>query len=209
MSSAPTVSKAPTSSSGSSTSSCFSADATVLLVSGETKLLSAVQVGDEILTRDTTGIDSFAPVVAVPHAAGNDADARFLDIRTAGDKSVRVTPDHLLMAARAADATPHLYLASSLKTGDFVSTVSGTESIVAITPVIGRGIFTAVTTNEYIVVNGFVASPFGTNHKVAHAFYSVHRALYRLFPSAMKASAAAVAPVVEAFGALMTKMVRV
>ena len=213
-SSAPVVSKSPSSgsssSSSSSSSSCFSADATVQLVNGAIKLLSTVEVGDLILTQDATGISSYAPVVAVPHAMNNDIQAQFVDIQTVTGKSVRVTPDHLLMANKAAEdkATSRLHLASSLKAGDFVTTVSGPEEILSITALTGRGIYTAVTTNEYVVVNDFVASPFGTNHKVAHAFYSVHRVLYRLFPSAMKCGAASIAPVMEAFGALMTKMVQ-
>ena len=211
--SAPVASKVPSSgsssSSSSSSSSCFSADATVQLVNGAIKLLSTVEVGDLILTQDAAGISSYAPVVAVPHAMNNDIRAQFIDIQTLTGKSVRVTPDHLLMATKAAEATSRLHLASSLEAGDFVTTISGPEEILSITALTSRGIYTAVTTNEYVIVNDFVASPFGTNHKVAHAFYSVHRVLYRFFPSVMKSGAATIAPVMEAFGALITKMVQV
>jgi hypothetical protein len=52
----------------------------------------------------------------------------------------------------------------------------------------GEGVYTIVTTEEFIVVNGIVASPFALNHHTAHGFYNVFRILYNLAPAVMKSS---------------------
>ena len=45
-----------------------------------------------------------------------------------------------------------------------------------------RGVYTIVTNEEFIVVNGIVASSFGANHMLANLYYNVHRALYAWAP---------------------------
>jgi hypothetical protein len=37
-------------------------------------------------------------------------------------------------------------------------------------------------TQEFVVINGIVASPFAKNHFVANIFYNLHRAIYATFP---------------------------
>jgi len=49
-------------------------------------------------------------------------------------------------------------------------------SIVLRTEVLSdRGLYTAVAMNEYIVVNGIVASPFAHSHFLANAYYNLYR----------------------------------
>ena len=52
----------------------------------------------------------------------------------------------------------------------------------------GKGIYTIVTNEEFVVVNGFVASPFALNHFAGNLFYELHRALFAYLPSAMRTS---------------------
>ena len=61
-------------------------------------------------------------------------------------------------------------------------TVDGAEAVVSATlaPVAKRGIYSGVTLdNEFLVVNGVVASPFILAHGIVDAYYGAHRALYR------------------------------
>jgi hypothetical protein len=50
----------------------------------------------------------------------------------------------------------------------------------------GRGVYTVVTGEAYIVVNGIVASPYGgINPTVAHVYYNLHRLAYAVAPRAL------------------------
>ena len=61
-------------------------------------------------------------------------------------------------------------------------TMSGEERISTVETVQGEGVYTIVTKEEYIVVNGIIASPFGVNHMMANLYYNMHRFLYALSP---------------------------
>ena len=47
----------------------------------------------------------------------------------------------------------------------------------------GKGLYTIVTKEEYVVVNGIIASPFAVNHMLANLYYNVHRLVYASAPS--------------------------
>lgn len=170
--SAPTT--VPTSAPAGSSSSddtCFSGDDSVTLASGAAKQLSAVEVGDQVLTADAHGALSFAPVVALPHAANNKL-AAFVHVATASGKSVKATKMHLLQQCHGS-----LAYAGTLSAGDCLRTVDSDEAVAAVSMTQAAGIYTAVTTNEFLVVNGIVASPFAVSHGLASAYYSAHRAV--------------------------------
>ena len=52
----------------------------------------------------------------------------------------------------------------------------------------GEGVYTIVTKEEFVVVNGIVASPFGANHMMANLFYNVHRFMYAVSPMLLASS---------------------
>jgi len=60
------------------------------------------------------------------------------------------------------------------------------QKIVSNTQEQGQGIYTIVTGEEYVVVNGIVASPFAVSHYVPNAYYNFHRLAYKTFPESMK-----------------------
>ena len=70
--------------------------------------------------------------------------------------------------------------------GDCIMTVSGEERVAAVGVVSGQGLYTFVTKEEYVVVNGIIASPFAVNHVMANLFYNMHRFVHALVPSALK-----------------------
>ena len=47
----------------------------------------------------------------------------------------------------------------------------------------GKGLYTVVTKEEYVVVNGIIASPFAANHMLANLYYNLHRFVYSSAPS--------------------------
>ena len=161
---------------------CFSGDGTVKLASGATKMLSELQVGEEVLTADANGAFSYAAVVAMPHLH-NTKLATFMRVNTASGKSLKATKMHLLQQCDGS-----LSYAGALTEGDCLRTVDGDEVVTALSMTKAEGIYTAVTTNEFLVVNGIVASPFAVTHGLVNAYYNLHRTVAASFPSVLKST---------------------
>jgi hypothetical protein len=148
--------------------------------------ISDVKVGDYILAADKNRVAKFSRVVAVPHPRNTDP-ARFVHVLTLSGVTIRVTPDHLLLAYRdckqttpsdsvsSNDAAPVLVTASRIQGGMCLVTAAGgpefvTQVITAEVDIFA-GVYTVVTEEEYIVVNGFIASPFSFHHSWALGYY--------------------------------------
>jgi len=171
------------------------------MVSGETRAMADVKVGDEIAVAAMDGaFVGYSRVIAVPHAA-NAIKTTFTQISTVSGRDIKMTADHLVMGGSC--AAPSLVQAGSLKIGECVQTVSGAETVSAITSVISEGIYTVVTKHDgLLIVNGIVASPFAVNHLVANSFYNIVRFVYGVVPSMAKTSV--VGQVISAFGDVVT-----
>jgi hypothetical protein len=52
-----------------------------------------------------------------------------------------------------------------------------------IASIVGNGVHTIVTDEEFIVVNGFLSSPFAHNHAVGTAYYALLRVASSLLPT--------------------------
>ena len=179
----------PTSSSSSSKSSignlkaCFAGSETLSLESGEVRAISDIKVGDRVLSADAAGRTSYSDVVFVPHRVNSD-DALFTHITTASGRDIKMTPSHIILAGPChSSASLPLTFASSVSVGDCVMTVSGEDMVSTIETVQGKGLYTVVTKEEYVVVNGIIASPFAANHMVANLYYNLHRFVYSSAPS--------------------------
>jgi hypothetical protein len=159
---------------GSSSNSCFAGSETVILADGTTKAISDIVLDDSILSSDRNGNAKFSKVIAIPHERNNEV-ATFIQLSTAS-ADVKITADHLIMVDPACDGDTTLMGASSVESGMLVS-VDGAVTVESVRTVQGRGVYTVVTEEEFVVVNGFVASPFAVNHAVANAYYNVIRAV--------------------------------
>ena len=160
---------------------CFAGSETVTLESGDIKLISDVQVGDRVLAANAAGQTAFSDVLFVPHGY-NKQSTDFVEITIENGNDVKMTQNHILPAGVCGSVLPLVY-ASKVVVGDCIYTVSGEEKVTKIDSVRGEGIYTIVTNEEYIVVNGIIASPFGANHMMANLYYNVHRFLYSLSPA--------------------------
>ena len=164
-----------------SASSCFAGMETVSLESGETKMISEVRVGDRVLSASASGKIAFSDVVFVPHSF-NKESALFVQITTESGRDVKMTRNHILPSGGCGNLLLLSY-ASKISVNDCILTVTGEEKVKSVQFVRGQGVYTIVTNEEYIVVNGIVASPFGANHLMANLFYNVHRLVYALSPA--------------------------
>ena len=159
---------------------CFAGSETLNLESGETKLVSDIRVGDRVLAADAAGQTSYSDVVFVPHRANND-DALFTHITTTSGRDIKMIPSHIILAGpcHLSGPLPLIYASS----GDCVMTVSGKDMVSTVETVQGKGLYTVVTKEEYVVVNGIIASSFAANHMLANLYYNFHRLVYASAPS--------------------------
>ena len=164
----------------SGSSGCFSGSETVTLDSGDVKFISDVVVGDRVLAADSDGQTIFSDVVFVPHGS-NKQSAIFTQISTEDGRDVKMTHNHILPAGVCGNVLSLVY-ASKVTVGDCIQTASGQERVSKIDFVRGEGLYTIVTKEEYIVVNGIIASSFAVNHMMANLYYNMHRIIYSLSP---------------------------
>jgi len=136
---------------------CFHGDGAVLLESGSSKRLSELSLGERIKTSDGRGNFSFNPVLTLPHA-NNTEPAMFLTFTTESGKKVDMTSDHFIPRC-----DQEVLTAGELVVGDCLMTVDGKETLIDVSWSKKSGVYTAVTENKFIVVDGVVASPFSKN----------------------------------------------
>jgi hypothetical protein len=152
-----------------SSTSCFHGNGAVQLESGPARRFADVKVGDRILTCNTCDSRedfSFSEVTKLPHATNNEP-ATFLTL-TIGEKTVDMTHDHHIPRCDG-----RVVAASELVLGDCLLTIDGKETLLEVTPSSKTGVYTAIPKeNNYIVVNGIVASPYSKIISADKASYS-------------------------------------
>jgi len=180
---------------------CFGGAETVQMEDGTAKRIVELHVGDRILSADSEGKTRFSAVVALPHEP-NSMYAVLSHITTEQGKDIKLSGDHLILSGACGSALA-LVEAKTVVSGSCVLTVDGQE-VVSSNQDTGSqdGLYTVVTEDDFVVVNGFVASPFGENHAVGNAFYNIHRAVAAVSPGLLESSIAKVANL--AFGSIVS-----
>ena len=98
---------------------------------------------------------SYSQVIFNPHPANNGTHF-FVEVVTVNGKIVSMTPNHLLPLCNGG-----LVTARSFEEGHCVMTQN----------VEAGGVYTAVSENEFLVVDGVVVSPFALSHGIAHFLF--------------------------------------
>lgn len=60
--------------------------------------------------------------------------------------------------------------------------LKGPQKITSLRNFVGEGVFSLVTNDEYVVVNGVLASPFGISHFWPNLYYNLHRLIFAINP---------------------------
>ncbi len=183
----PTAQPVSSPASSSSSASCFSGLDTVLLESGETLALQDVTFGDRILSVTSDGDFKFSEVIAMPHSK-NSLFATFLSISLMNGLHISPTPDHILIGG-VCDGEVSAISAFKVTVGMCLRTIHGDSVVTEVSSVRGRGVYSAVTLEEYIVVNGVVASPFAFNHFAGNLWYAVPRLITKSLQESLWKSA--------------------
>jgi Hint module len=118
-------------------------------------------VGDRVLAANAAGETHFSEVVFIPHGANKD-EAIFIYATTESGRDLKLTINHVLPAG-VCGTTLSLKYASKVVAGDCINTISGQEKVSTVQSIRGQGLYTIVTNEEYLVVNGVIVSPFGSS----------------------------------------------
>mmetsp|Transcript_8692 Transcript_8692/g.17690 ORF Transcript_8692/g.17690 Transcript_8692/m.17690 type:complete len:132 (-) Transcript_8692:284-679(-) len=92
----------------------------------------------------------------------NSEVAAFLTLTTETGKMVDMTSDHFVPKCDLQEVT-----AGELVVGDCLNTVDGKETLIEISSTAKSGVFTAITQDNFIVVDGVVASSFSKDSNPA------------------------------------------
>ncbi len=173
----------------SNDATCFAGSEMVTLESGLSKPIADVVVGDRVLASNAQGVFTYSDVIAVPHAK-NNYRVMFNEISLTNGADIRMTGEHLLPVAASCgvDAVFTITAAKNVAIDSCVMTTNGQSNVVSNNKIPGTGIYTIVTNEEYVVVNGVIASPFAVSHTVGNTFYNVYRVMYNYVPGAFKSS---------------------
>jgi Hint module len=162
---------------------CFAGSETLRVESKGDRLIADIRIGDRVLAADAAGRTFYSDVVFLPHGPNKDS-ALFVQITTAHGRDIKMTHSHILPSGACNTASPlPLVYAKNVNVGDCVLTVSGEERVSAVGVLPGQGLYTVVTKEEYVVVNGIIASPFAVNHMMANLYYNMHRFVYESAPA--------------------------
>lgn len=145
---------------------CFSSEDMVQVENGDMKHFKDVKVGDSILSANRDGEISYSKVLFLPHGE-NDTPTTFVEIKTESGRMIKMTRRHLLPLCSG-----ELVVAQNLKHGSCLKTVGGDELVTTTTETVINGVYTAIAENEFLVVNGFVASPFASSDGAKHAIFN-------------------------------------
>jgi len=167
-----------TSNGGGGTRTCFSGHDTVQMEgSGDRVLFKDLSVGDRIRSANRDGVVSYSSVVFLPHGE-NDIPTTFLEVITESSKKIKMTRGHLIQLCNGDLVSAH-ELSKDKGTKkkknnmNCIRSVDGDESIKSIRQVHSQGVYTAVTENEFLVVNDIIASPFASSSGLVHAFFNL------------------------------------
>lgn len=176
------------------TGGCFPGDAQVSLIDGQTKRVSEVRPGDQVLassTADGSGPLTYSPVLSFLDRQPNITKTFYI-IRTNNGASITLTAAHLIYVTDCAfktweNATLRTVFASHVKPGQCIVTSQEKNALAVVTSVEEQqsyGLYAPLTQHGTIVVNGVLASCYAAINRpqLAHWVLAPLRLVYSILP---------------------------
>jgi len=163
--------------------SCFPGDAYVIKEDGSKVPISDIRVGDRVVGAN----QAVSTVVFVPHEPNFDSHS-FVKLTLSNDRTIRLTESHFIPVRRS--GTEIVIRAKDVLVGDFVESLQPNREWMEITrydpEVVGEGVYSFSTDEEFICIDGFRLSPYGGqlfSHVVFHRLFSLFRLSYSWIPA--------------------------
>lgn len=169
--------------------SCFPGNSLVIMADKSIQPISEIRLGDRVQSCRGPSFPA-ATVMFVPHAPNHDNHV-FHRLTTESGVALRATELHYLPVRRSSvtsSYTQYVVRCKDVLVGDFVETLQGGwEKVVRHEKdVTGKGVYSFLTNEEFIMVDNVRASPFGYDlfsHEVYHQLFNVLRFTYHWLPS--------------------------
>jgi hypothetical protein len=168
---------------------CFPGAAVITMETGKQTTIANIRVGDRVMAADSKGIPTAATVVFVPHEPNFEWHS-FCCLTTA-TKKLHMTNLHYIPVIRLHPVTCQEYTVvircQDVEIGDRLFVDGGAdEAVVAIEKDVQCiGVYSFVTDQEFLMVDGVIASPFGHDlfsHETYHKMFQLLRYMYRYAP---------------------------
>lgn len=164
---------------------CFPGDAKIVMESGKIQNISEIRVGDRVQTPNHT----LGTVIFVPHEYNDDIHD-FIELKTRSKQTIRMTENHYVPVlqfhpedftySRAVIPCKDVCIGDRLILEDV-----GEDDVTDICIVQAKGVYSFTTDQEFIVVDGVVASSFAysaCSHETMYSLFSLLRWSYRVWP---------------------------
>jgi len=169
---------------------CFPGDAQIQKESGEFVPIRDIRVGDRVWAANRDGVQVTSTVIFVPHEP-NEEKHKFVQLTFAGQR-LRLTDLHYLplwrMDPESGVWSRYIKRAMDVEVGDRLL-LEGCQQDDLVRKVErdveAQGVYSFVTDEEFLVVDGVVVSPYGYDlfsHDVYHQIFNVLRWSYRIAP---------------------------
>ena len=168
---------------------CFPGKVLITMETGEKRPIQDIRVGDRVIAVNSQYEQVPATVIFVPHPLNFDVHS-FFRFTTNRHKNLHMTGLHYIPVIRF-----HPLLGKDYKkvvscwevvVGDRVVTTDGEETVTKIEENVQcNGVYSFTTTEEFLLVDDVVASPYGNDlfsHETYHRLFDVLRMTYNYVP---------------------------
>lgn len=170
------------SSQASHSSGCFASDSTVQTESGEIRRLSQLKVGEKILSVNSNGETVFSEVIMFLDRDINQT-REFVQIKTSGHATIRVTPAHLLPVWKPHQHETKYIYADQVEENDFllvnVNNNLEPQRVTEVRAKLSRGFIAPLTREGTVVVDSIAASCYAliNSQSLAHIGFAPFRTM--------------------------------
>ncbi|XP_065366986.1 protein hedgehog [Calliphora vicina] len=158
-------------------SGCFTKDSTVLLQSGESKAMSDLVIGDQVLSMNSKGEAIFSEIILFMDR-NLELAQEFVQLTTETGVQLTVTPAHLVMVWNSEKQLADYVFADRVEEGDQVFVFDNTgllrpQKVVDLKAVLRKGVVAPLTQEGTIVVNSVAASCYAIVNSQSLAHWSL------------------------------------
>lgn len=153
---------------------------------GETRQLKDLKVGEKIMSVDSKGETIYSEVIMFLDRDVNQT-REFVQINTAGGKSIRVTPAHLLLVWLPHKKQTKYEYADKIEEDNYllvnVNNNLEPQRVVKVSATLSRGVIAPLTREGTVVVDSIAASCYAlvNSQSIAHISFMPYRAINSLF----------------------------
>ncbi|KAL1401238.1 hypothetical protein pipiens_006768 [Culex pipiens pipiens] len=166
-------------------SGCFTGDSTVQTINGEHRKLSELQIGEKVLSVDSSGSVVYSEVMMFMDRDTHQS-REFVHIETDGGAHLTVTPAHLVMVWQKEIGESRYLFADRIQEGDYVLVNIDNNleprKVLRISAKLSQGVYAPLTSEGTVLVDSIAASCYALidSQSVAHLSFLPYRVVQKL-----------------------------